>query len=84
MNDAPCRTTPRSAVWRAQQAHRGLDVGQAQLLHQEVNGRGQRTLTNDLQVTAAELVNAGVLDCTQAGGVELSEDVRYSLLLDHE
>ncbi len=35
-------------------------------------------------MTAAELVNAGLLKRTRAGGVELAEDVRYSLMLTAE
>jgi transcriptional regulator with XRE-family HTH domain len=69
-------------TWRSQLARRGLDAGQARLLHQTLSGRRDKTLTNDQQVTAAELVNAGLLERTRSGGVELSDDVRYSLLLD--
>lgn len=68
--------------WRSQLARRGLDAGQARPLHHTLIGRREKTLTNDQQVTAAELVNAGLLERIPAGGVELSEDVRFSLLLD--
>ncbi len=63
--------------WRSQLARRALDAGQARLLHQTLNGRRAKALTNDQQVTAAELVNAGLLKRTGSGGVELSDDVRY-------
>jgi len=69
-------------TWRAHLARRGLDVGQVQLLHQVYRGRRTKTLTNDQQVTVAQLTHAGLLDRTKAGGAELSPDVRYSLLLD--
>lgn len=79
--DAVSRNTLQT-TWRTHLARRGLDIGQVQLLHQAHRGRRHKTLTNDQQVTAAQLVNAGILDRTNAGGVELSADVRYSLLLD--
>lgn len=68
--------------WRAHLGRRGLDVGQAQLLHQVRTGRRAKALTNDQQVRTAQLTNAGILDRTGSGGATLSADVRYSLLLD--
>lgn len=67
--------------WRMHLGRRGLDIGQVRLLHQTHVGRRQKTLTNDQQVTASELVNAGILTRTPSGGVGLSDDARYSLLL---
>lgn len=82
-SDAVSRETLQ-ATWRAHLARRGLDIGQVTLLQQVRRGRRTKTLTNDQQVTAAQLVNAGILDRTSAGGVDLSADVRYSLLLDDQ
>lgn len=82
-SDAVSRETLQ-ATWRAHLARRGLDIGQVTLLQQVRRGRRSKTLTNDQQVTAAQLVNAGILDRTSAGGVDLSADVRYSLLLDDQ
>lgn len=70
--------------WRAHLGRRGLDTGQAQLVHQVRTGRRTKTLTNDQQVRTAQLTNAGILDRTSSGGAQLSADVRYSLLLDEE
>jgi transcriptional regulator with XRE-family HTH domain len=81
--DAVTRSTLQY-TWRGHLARRGLDVGQAQLLHQVRTGRRVKTMRNDQQVTAAELTNAGIFTRTRSGGVELSPEVRYSLLLDEE
>ena len=69
-------------TWRAHLGRRGLDIGQVHTLQQVRNGRRSKTLTNDQQVKVSQLTNAGLLTRTTSGGAELSDDVRYSLLLD--
>jgi hypothetical protein len=69
--------------WRAQLGRRGLNIRQAQLVHQVRTGRRTKTLTNYQQMRTAQITNAGLLDRTSSGGAELSQDVRYSLLLDN-
>ena len=79
--DAADAATLRT-LWRAHLSRRGLDLGQVHTLHQVRAGRRGKTLTNDQQVTVRQLTNAGLLTRTASGGAELSDDVRYSLLLD--
>ena len=69
-------------VWRRSLARLGLNRAQATLLAAAAAGRRVKAMTKVHQVTAAELVNAGILARSASGGVELADDVRYSLLLD--
>jgi hypothetical protein len=81
--DAVTHDTLR-ATWRGHPAPCGSTSARAQMLHRVRTGQRLKTMRNDQQVTAAELTNAGIFTRTRSGGVELSADVRYSLLLDEE
>lgn len=67
--------------WRGQFARRGLNQSQVRLLRRAALGKVPKTLRNHERVTAGELVNAGLLQRTRSGGVELTPDVVYSLAL---
>ena len=70
------------AACRADLARRGLSITQSLLLRDIVAGRRTRQLTNAQTVAAGELANAGILTRLPSGGVELSDEARFSLLLD--
>ena len=71
-------------AWRAHLGRRGLDAGQVRFLRQATTGRRVKVMSNPQRVTAGALVNAGLLERTPSGGVEMSGDVRYSLLLEQQ
>lgn len=69
-------------VARQHLGRRGLDVSQALLLSRAVRGLRGKSLSNPERVTRGSLLNAGILRHSASGGVEVADDVRYSLLLD--
>lgn len=77
------------ALSRVHLARRSLNLSQALMLHRVTRGRMSRKLAtspstgNPDQVTRGSLLNAGLVEVNPSGGLNLSEDVRFSLLLDN-
>lgn len=79
----PANPGPSSAVvreaWRRHLARRSLDIGQARLVYRALRDDLPRTVGESERLRGASLVNAGVLERTHSGGLELSADVVLSL-----
>lgn len=66
-------------AWRRHLARVSLNVGQVNVLAKAVRGELSKPAGNDQAVKAAELINAGLLERTDAGGYRPSAAVAYSL-----
>lgn len=72
------------AAWREHLGRMGPIITQVRLLRRAARGQVPKTLGNADRVAAGQLVNAGILDRAPSGGVTLSADAAYSLLLPTE
>lgn len=67
-------------VWRRHLARRGLNIGQAKLVHRAARGEAAKLRGNDELARGGALVVAGILVRTAAGGYVLSPDTAFSLM----
>ncbi|KAA1376416.1 helix-turn-helix domain-containing protein [Aeromicrobium fastidiosum] len=78
------RAAPVEALKDLTRRHLGrvqLDISQANLVSRTARGKRLKSTSNVDRVTKGALLNAGIVETTSGGGLELAEDVSYSLLL---